>query len=457
LPIVPGRRACAMVPLLIACFLTACGQITPKQVAVVTTSPRAGQPPVLLPGEQILNNGVSSYLFGSNDTEEWSADNVETDPHHVIQPAMLDAHMQLERTFVFHYSLRDGHRTSIGPEGDAAGSLHPANAHEYDQPAPSAGLYTGAGYEVETRIDTIERMGMHCLVVFPDIRTTPSDNTDPNPGHHRIIDPDTGQPETDLAFAEKVVAYLGNRCNLYEIGNEPDLNTYTSSGAVVPHLPVTVYVARWTAFVTALRAINPNAKFIGPVTYNDQGNDCSWAAGTPYPTSRSGDCYMQNFLHGVAGGNVQPDAVSFHWYPCSNATDGFDSGGNCGPAQAASYATVTDEVRGWVQADLGHSVPIGITEWNADPGPGSGSVLGNAGFMAQFTQASLQAMISAKLDFAAQFDTQSNSGWCYLDMFDSCHGTDRPKAQFTVLAATLGHYQLKGPIHLAPSIHRVAK
>ncbi len=32
----------------------------------------------LLPGQQIWKNGVSSYLFGTNDTQEWVANNVET-------------------------------------------------------------------------------------------------------------------------------------------------------------------------------------------------------------------------------------------------------------------------------------------------------------------------------------------------------------------------------------------
>ncbi|MGZ3622853.1 MAG: hypothetical protein ACXWPG_07095, partial [Ktedonobacteraceae bacterium] len=33
-----------------------------------------------LPGLQIWKQGVSSFLFGANDTQEWSQNNVETSP-----------------------------------------------------------------------------------------------------------------------------------------------------------------------------------------------------------------------------------------------------------------------------------------------------------------------------------------------------------------------------------------
>src|SRR6266566_5095444 len=34
----------------------------------------------LLPGEEIWKQGISSFLFGTNDTHEWSAQNFETRP-----------------------------------------------------------------------------------------------------------------------------------------------------------------------------------------------------------------------------------------------------------------------------------------------------------------------------------------------------------------------------------------
>jgi hypothetical protein len=412
---------------------------TPGPTASPTPTPRSSRTPhrgPVLPGEKIWPGGVSSLLFGTNDSEEWSPDNIETDPHHIIQSSIKAAHLTLIRTFVFHYSLRDGHRTTIGTHPRIR--LHPQRASEYGRPAPVAGQFTGSGYEVETRIKTIESAGAQCLVTFADIWTTPSHNVDPNPFHKRIIDPATGKPETDLDFARKVVAYLGNRCNLYEIGNEPDLDVYTESGARVPHMTVQTYVERWTEFVRALRKINPKAKFIGPVTYNDQGNDCTYTAGSPFKSSQPGDCYLQNFLHAVKGTKVEPDAVSFHWYPCSNATVI-----SCTADEWNSYARVANEVRGWVRKDLGHLVPVGITEWNFDPG--SNTDLGNnATFMDQFTRTALAAMAFSGLDFAAQFDAQSFGGYGALDMFDINRG-DQPKAQFEAVQDLISKYRPSKP------------
>jgi hypothetical protein len=392
----------------------------------------------LLPGQQLWKNGVSSYLFGSNDSEDYDADNFDTDPYHIIQPSLKSAGLTLMRMFIFHYDLIDGHRTTLGTHPQI--QLSPNNPHEYDQPGPiTTNVTPNGGYELETRLNAIENSGMQCLIVLKDIWTDPAHPKDPNPTHKVYTDPFTGKVETDLEFAEKVVAYAGNRCNLYEIGNEPDLDEYTDSGAVITHMSVQTYLNRWVEFVTALRNINPNAKFIGPVTYNDQGNDCWYGSGSPpVPGSQPGDCYMQNFLLGAKAAGVLPDAVSFHWYPCDNATDGFNGSGNCGTKEAQTYASVTQEVKGWVKQDTGYDIPVGITEWNFDPGS---NPLGNNGsFMRQFSTAALNAMISAGLNFACQFDAQDDGGYGYLDMFDM-NNRDQPKAQFTAIAAIIQQYR----------------
>ena len=63
-----------------------------------------------LPGLQVWKQGVSSFLFGANDTQEWSQNNVETSP--AIQGALKAAHFSLMRTFFFDKSLADGHATT---------------------------------------------------------------------------------------------------------------------------------------------------------------------------------------------------------------------------------------------------------------------------------------------------------------------------------------------------------
>lgn len=376
---------------------------------------------VLLPGQARWKDGLSSYLFGTNDSVDYSNDNFVTDPHHIIQSSLKFAHFQIMREFIFHYNSIDGKRTTLGTNPQI--QLDPNNPHAYDTPAARQTTVTPNApyvYELETRVKAIENSGMQCMIVLPSIWTDPSNPTDPFTSDHLYTDPATGKVETDLDFDKKVVAYLGNRCNLYEIGNEPDLDVYPASGPMVPHMSVQTYLSRWTEFVKALRQINPNAKFVGPATYNDQGNDCTY-------TVEDTSCYMRNFLKGAKAAGTLPDAVSFHWYPCNNATDGFNGQGNCGPAQAHSYATVTNEVKSWIQKDIGSNVPLLITEWNADPG--TNPLQENASFMTQFTQQSMQAMISAGLDGAFQFDAQDYGGYGYFDMFDITKN-DQPKAQY---------------------------
>ncbi len=402
---------------------------------ILQGTPSPTSPPLssgLLPGQKIWKNGVSSYLFGTNDSVDYSNDNFVTDPHHIIQSSLKSAGFQIMREFIFHYSIIDGHRTTLGTNPQI--QLDPNNPHEYDTPAAQQTTITlnaPYGYELETRVKAIENSGMQCMIVLPSIWTDPSNPTDPFTMNHIYTDPATGKVETDLDFDKKVVAYLGNRCNLYEIGNESDLDVYPTSGPMVPHMHVQTYLNRWKEFVQALRQINPNAKFIGPVTASDQGNDCTY---TPQGTS----CYMRNFLKGAKAAGVLPDAVSFHWYACDSATDGFNGHGNCGPAQAKSYATVTNEVKGWIRNDISTNVPLLITEWNADSG--ANPLQENASFMTQFTQQSMNAMISAGLDGACQFDAQDYGGYGHLDMFDITKN-DQPKAQFLAMKNLIQQYR----------------
>ena len=399
------------------------------------TSPSPSSGP--LPGQEIWKDGVSSYLFGTNDSVDYSNDNFVTDPRHIIQSSLRSAQFQIMREFIFHYSIIDGHRTTLGTNPQI--QLDPNNPHEYDTPAQQQTTVTPNapyGYELETRVEAIENSGMQCMIVLPSIWTEPSNPTDPLTRDHIYTDPATGLVETDFDFDKKVVAYLGNRCNLYEIGNEPDLDSYPSSGPMVPHLKIDQYMERWNEFVPALRAINPNAKFIGPVTYNAQGNDCVYL---------SGDCYMRLFLEKAKASGVLPDAVSFHWYPCDNAQ--FDS---CLQMVTQSHdpqynpTTFGDAIRmvkRWIRQILGKDLPVGITEWNFDAG--SNPLGENADFMTKFTNLALNGpngMISAGLAFANQFDAQDYGGYGHLDMFDITKN-DQPKAQFYAIKNLISQYK----------------
>jgi hypothetical protein len=300
-----------------------------------------------LPGQQIWKQGASSLLFGTNDTQEWASNNVETSA--VIQQALKNAHLTLMRTFFFDKSLADHHPTT-----DA---------------------------EIEQRLVTIENSGMTCLGVLENI--------------------------FDVQFDKHVVTDAGNRCRLYEFGNEPDLNG----------ISISAYLQQWNTVIPLLRKMNPEARFIGPVTYNDQGNHD----------------FMKNFLEGVKTSAVLPDAVSFHWYPCYQ-----DTRESC-LAKASSYADVAMGVRSMVRTILGKDLPVGISEWNFDPGNPPPAYGDDPKFITQFTTDALHAMLQAGVSFACQFDAASYSGYGGLDIFNV--ETNQPKAQYFAIKSMIAKYR----------------
>ncbi|MEO7000426.1 MAG: SGNH/GDSL hydrolase family protein, partial [Ktedonobacterales bacterium] len=234
---------------------------------------------------------------------------------------------------------------------------------------------------IEQRVGTIEHIGAHCLAVLTNI-----DNT---------------------AFNQRVVAYLGARCQLYEFGDEPDL----------ANIPVAHYLARWNTVIPLLRRINPSAKFIGPVTSTPQG---------------AGD-YMQEFLEGVKASGVLPDAISYHDYPCYN-----DDESTC-LGKADTYLAAALAVRAQVKSVLGRDLPVGVSEWNYDPGNPPPAYGDKTSFITQFTTRAIQAMIAAGVVFACQFDAASYSGYGRLDMFNVETGHAKP--QFYAMAALIKQYR----------------
>ncbi len=312
----------------------------------------------LLPGQQIWKNGVSSYLFGTNDTQEWEANNVETNPN--VQHALNNAHFTLMRTFFFDKSLIDGHPTT-----DA---------------------------EIEQRLKTVENSGMNCLGVLESVY--------------------------DPAFVKHVVAYAGNRCNLYEFGNEPDNSS---------QLKMQEYIQDWNNLVPQLRKINPHAKFIGPAVAD-------------YTQVRV-------FLDIVKASGVLPDAISFHWYPCV----GSDTASSC-LAKTSTFEQVTNQVRRWVQNILGQNLPVGITEWNYNADNPPASYGQDPMFITQFSISALDSMIRSGLDFANQFDAASDAGSGGLDMFDLTSG--QPKPQYYAIKGLIDRYMpasLSSPTTIAPA------
>ena len=293
-----------------------------------------------LPGQQLRKQGVSSFLFGTNDTYEYSSQNIQTQP--AIQMDLRNAGFTLMRSFF------------------------PDNASDA---------------VIEQNMHTIENSGAHCLGVITNI--------------------------FNVTYDKHLVKYLGQRCLMYEFGNESDYHD----------ISIASYLKQWNTLIPALRQINPAAKFIGPVTYNEQG-----IGG-----------YMGAFLEGVKTSGVLPDAVSFHMYPCF-----WDSEAKC-LAKASSYGQAAQRVQGMVQSILGKDLPVGISEWNFDPNLPPPAYGDEADFITKFSIEALHSMAQAGVAFACQFDAASYSGYGHLDMFQV--DTAQPKAQFYAMKALIQQYR----------------
>lgn len=285
----------------------------------------------LLPGEQIWKNGVSSYLFGTNNTYNWSSNNIETNT--IAQQYLRDAHIPLIRTWFF------------SPYSD------------YSNLATDA--------ETDKRLQVDKAIGAQCLGVLQD--------TDPQSAQYYM----------------HLVQYVGNRCLMYEFGNEPG-----SNGAPgIEH-----YIQYWNALIPQLRKINANAKFGGPVgTISD----------------------IQTFLTATKQSGVLPDFLSFHNY-------------NHDPA---AYGQKVTQAKRLVKSILGYELPVGITEFNYDCCNSFNA--DSAAFETQYFTAVYNGLIAAHADFATEFDSMNHGGNNELDMFDA---SAQPRGVYTVIKNMIAQY-----------------
>ncbi len=177
---------------------------------------------------------------------------------------------------------------------------------------------------------------------------------------------------SDLTWNKNLVTYLGSRCRMYEFGNEPDINSISSSQ----------YLSLWNQHIPALRAINPNAAFIGPVL-------------GVYANVQS---YLVPWLQGCKTSGVLPDAISYHIYPCSggqNSTTCATLSSHIGNTVPTMNSTVT--------GILGHTLPMCITEWNIDANNPRQSYTQQASFTQPWETSALDAMVSNGLAMSNLF------------------------------------------------------
>ena len=132
----------------------------------------------------------------------------------------------------------------------------------------------------------------------------------------------------DTRMIQNTNSVFGNSLVYYEFGNEDDYNGIT----------ITRYTQGWNTLIPQFKRLAPNGKFIGPVSYQyDHDN-------------------LTAFLQGA---NPGPDAISWHEYTCSYK----DAAADC-MAHLSRWAIHISDARAVMQATLGTTLPIMITEWN---------------------------------------------------------------------------------------------
>jgi hypothetical protein len=319
------------IPLLV--FVSLQKQATEQQAQSLSPSLQPDPSPSssLLPGEQIWKNGVSSYLFGTNNTNNWSSNNIETNT--VARRYLHDAHIPLIRTWFF------------SPYGYAS--------------------HLGTDAETDKRLQVDEAIGAQCLGVLQD--------THPN----------------SAQYYQHLVQYVGNRCLIYEFGNEP---------GVAGEPGMNQYIQYWNALIPQLRKINPHAKFGGPV--NDMSD-------------------IQTFLTATKQSGVLPDFVSFHDY-------------NQDPT---AYGQEVIQAKQLVKSILGYELPVGITEFNYDCCHSFNA--DDAAFETQYFTDAYNGLIAAHADFATEFDSMNHGGNDELDMFNA---STQPRGVYTVIKNMIAQY-----------------
>jgi hypothetical protein len=230
-----------------------------------------------------------------------------------------------------------------------------------------------------------------------------------NTGAHLLCELPTGN---SMAYDEHMVKLFASKCSYYEFMNEPDNE----------QIPVATYIQKWASEIPRLRAIDPHALFGGPAATTPQYSQCTYGADNTV-------CYMQKALQGMALSKVVPDFVTFHWYPCWQ-----ESADSC-MAKADSYGDQVTMVRGWLTQYFGTAgarIPIGVTEWNADPSAPMPDYTRDACWIAQYSVTALKSMARAGASFANQFDLANYGGYGSDDMVD-IHKNGAAKPQYVAL------------------------
>jgi hypothetical protein len=189
---------------------------------------------------------------------------------------------------------------------------------------------------------------------------------------------------TVLADDSRIVTDMnqifGNSVVYYEYGNEEDLLGVDVNG----------YTASWNAVVPQLKRLALQGQFVGPVNFQYDRN------------------YLTAFLQNA---NPRPDEVSWHEYTCDDSW----ADSIC-ISHIANWTNHISDARAAMQATIGTSLPIMITEWNYAPNavPNDGKN-NNSAFMATWTASALQTLAANGIFAAMQYSCTNTA----IPMVDS--------------------------------------
>ena len=231
-------------------------------------------------------------------------------------------------------------------------------------------LTSDGGTQVEQRLAQIQAIGAECLGILST---------------------------NNMTLDQNVVKTAGDRCQMYEFGNEPDNPGNPEA------VPASVYANSWNQIIPSLRQIAPQAKFFGPAV--------------AFPDIE----YISAFLQATQAN--APDGVTFHMYPCTNI-----DAQTCLSQSVNNYASAAQKVRATVVQILGKTLPLGVTEWNDNWKDQATPEESDPNFMRQFTMLSLQSMAQGQIAFANQYNLGTGTGDGHL-FLTAANGQAKPQLQ----------------------------
>ncbi len=200
----------------------------------------------------------------------------------------------------------------------------------------------------------------------------------------------------DSTFNQHVVTKFKGTCFLYEHGNEPDINGYTAQS----------YFGYWQTSINACRAIDPGAKFIGPVL----------------GVFSNVSSFLLPWLDQCVYNNVMPDAISYHVYPTTTKTrvaqaQALADASKIGSSGATLRAQVKQRLAGTAYAAL--NLAMCCTEYNCDawynnsptdpnqPSQGyTSNAPANNSFNGQYMTNALEGLVANNIDMACHFEME---------------------------------------------------